>query len=144
MSIKIFYDNTEFRLKGSRKIGKLVEEAIMNAGKNKGNLNFIFTDDETLKKINIQFLNHHYYTDVITFNYNEGVKVNGEIYISIDKVKENSVNYKVSLKSEVIRVMIHGVLHLLGYNDKSYEERKLMRKMEDILLEDFKGQLNGL
>ena len=144
MSIKIFYDNTEFRLKGSRKIGKLVEEAIMNAGKNKGNLNFIFTDDETLKKLNIQFLNHHYYTDVITFNYNEGVKVNGEIYISIDKVKENSVNYKVSLKSEVIRVMIHGVLHLLGYNDKSYEERKLMRKMEDILLEDFKGQLNGL
>lgn len=144
MSIKIFYDNTEFRLKGSRKVGKLVEEAIMNAGKNKGNLNFIFTDDETLKKINIQFLNHHYYTDVITFNYNEGVKVNGEIYISIDKVKENSVNYKVSLKSEVIRVMIHGVLHLLGYNDKSYEERKLMRKMEDILLEDFKGQLNGL
>ena len=72
MSIRIFYDNTDFRLKGSRKTCRVMEKVIRKEGKISGDLIFIFTDDETLRKINVEFLNHNYFTDVITFNYNDG------------------------------------------------------------------------
>jgi probable rRNA maturation factor len=144
LSIRIYYDNIDFRLKGSRKAVKIIEKVIMKEGKISGDLNFIFTDDESLKRINKEFLKHDYFTDVITFGYNVDDKIDGEIYISIERVKENSVNYKVSLKNEVTRIMIHGVLHLLGYGDKNKADRKRMRLMEDFFLIDFNGVLNEL
>ncbi len=131
MSVRVFYDNTSFRLLGSRKAISLVREVIRKENRISGDLSFIITDDESLKQINMQFLGHNYYTDVITFNYNSGDTINGEVYISIDTVKRNSINYNVSLKNEVFRVIIHGVLHLIGYNDKSERERKKMRDLEN-------------
>ena len=144
MRIGIYYENTDFRLKGSRKAGRIIDKVIRKHNRISDDLNFIFTDDETLHKINVQFLNHDYYTDVITFNYNVGKRINGEIYISIDTVKLNSINYNVSLRSEVVRVMMHGILHLLGYDDKNVHDREKMKTMEDILIGDFNTLMNEL
>jgi rRNA maturation RNase YbeY len=134
LSIKIFYDDISFRYRGWRKFEQLLQELIRKENRQTGDLSIILTTDVNLRKINVEFLEHDYYTDVITFNYNEGDVINGEIYISIDTVKENSLNYNISFKNELTRVMIHGVLHLTGYNDKSDEEKLVMRNMEDFWL----------
>jgi rRNA maturation RNase YbeY len=134
LSIRIFYDETDFRLKGWRKLVKLIKEIIRKEEKTAGEVSFIITHDEYLRKVNVRFLKHDYNTDVITFNYNSGEIINGEIYISLETVKENALNYKVSLSEELNRVIIHGLLHLTGYDDRKQGERKKMRIMEDYWL----------
>ena len=143
MSIKIFYDELVFRLKRSGKARKIVREIITKENRIAGDLSFIITNDERLKEINIEFLEHDYYTDVITFNYNEKDVINGEIYISLDRIKENALNYNVSLEAELLRVLIHGVLHLVGYDDNNEERRSEMRRMEDYWLNSLKANDYG-
>jgi rRNA maturation RNase YbeY len=132
MDIRIFYDEVKFRIKDWKKIVAIIVKIIIKEKRKPGNINFVITSDPNLKELNFKFLKHNYYTDVIAFDYNEKDIVNGEIYVSFDTVKKNSINYKVSLKSEILRVIFHGVLHLCGYEDKTNKEKMIMRKMEEL------------
>ncbi len=140
LNIRFYHDNVKYRLRGVKKIIKLIEEVIREEKKLSGDLNFIITTDRNLRKINKEFLEHDYFTDVIAFNYNQGKILNGEIYISLDTVKRNAHNYKVSLRKELIRVIIHGALHICGYNDKKAKERIEMRDRENYWMKRVKIQ----
>lgn len=137
MSIKIFYDEIEFRLNKSDRVKKFIDKVIREEKMIPGDLNFVFTNNKNLREINVKFLKRDHNTDVITFNYNFKNKINGEIYISIETVKSNALKYIVNLEEEVIRVMIHGVLHLCGFDDKTKGEKKLIRRIEDARLNDY-------
>jgi probable rRNA maturation factor len=134
LNIRIYYDNVDFRIKGWRKIRKLIEKVISKEDKISGDLNFIMTNDSIMKKINNEFLKHNYNTDVISFNYDDQNTLAGEIYISVETVKRNAKNYKVSYRHEMIRVIIHGVLHMCRYEDRNNMEKGKMRKREDFWL----------
>ena len=95
---------------------------------------FIFCSDDYLQKLNIKFLNHQDLTDVISFDYSEKTKIKGDVFISAERVRENAKTYGVKFKEELSRVIIHGILHLAGYNDKKPEEKKIMRKLENQFL----------
>lgn len=138
MKINIFYDNIDFRVKGWRKIKELIKKVISKESKISGDLNFIITDDKILLELNIEFLKHNYYTDVISFNSNNQNNLSGEVYISIDAVKRNAKNYKISYSMELLRVMIHGVLHICGFNDINKIEKEKMRMHEDYWLRVYK------
>jgi probable rRNA maturation factor len=140
LSIKIYYDEVEYRLKKTRIVKNLIIEVIRSENKIPDDLNFIFTGDKDMMEINKEFLKRDYLTDVITFNYNEKNKIRGEIYMNVDAVRRNSIKYKVNLENEIIRVMIHGVLHLSGYDDRTEEEKERMRKVENQWLEKNNSQ----
>ena len=131
MRIKIFYDEIKFRLKGAGIAKSLVSKIITQMGKSPGDINIIFTSGEKLLSLNREFLKHNYYTDVITFSDNKDEFINGEIFISIDDVKMNSIKYREKLSDEVFRVIIHGALHLCGYDDSTDRLRDIMRMEEN-------------
>ncbi len=106
-------------------------DVIKSEGRLVGDLEFVFCNDAELLKINQDFLNHDYFTDIITFDYVEGDVVSGDIFISLDRVRENAHNYKVFFIEELHRVMVHGILHLLGYLDKTDDDANLMREKEN-------------
>jgi rRNA maturation RNase YbeY len=137
LSIRIFYDEIKFRVRNKKRVIKLIEKVISEEKRKPGDLNFIFTNDEEERKINKEFLKQDLFTDVISFSYNDGIILNGEIYISIDTVKFNANNYKVSLNKEVLRIIIHGLLHVCGYEDKSVWEKKVMVKKENFWMSEF-------
>jgi len=100
-----------------------------------GDINFIYCSDEFLLKMNIQYLEHNYYTDVITFNYCDGNIISGDVFMSRDRMDENASELKINEKAEYIRVCAHGFLHLLGFNDSTGDEKAEMRKNEDRFIE---------
>lgn len=108
-----------------------IENVINSENKSLGEISYIFCDDEYLLEINKQYLNHDYYTDIISFDYTENEFVSGDIFISIDRVKENASDYGVSFDNELKRVIIHGILHFCGYKDKSQDEERMMRLKEE-------------
>lgn len=110
---------------------KWLESIVISEGKTIGELSFVFCSDEYLLKINQDHLDHDTYTDIITFDYCIDGLINGEIYLSTDRVKENAVSFRESEINELHRVMAHGVLHLCGYGDKSEEEARIMREKEN-------------
>ena len=136
MKKRIFYDGIKYRLRNSRKILKFIEKVIGEYRKPNGNLSFIFMSDNELIKINREFLKHNFFTDVIAFDYGSGDLLDGEIYLSIETIRKNVYNYKVSLKDEVLRVMIHGTLHICGFKDTTTEEKKRMRELENKWLKE--------
>ena len=131
LKIRFFYDRINYRIKRSKEVKNLIEKVIRKMKKIPGDLNFIITNDKTVRKLNVKYLSHNYFTDVIAFDYSENEILNGEVYISIDTVKKNAIKYKVRLSSEILRVIIHGALHLCGMDDKSKEEKNIMRGLED-------------
>lgn len=138
LGISFHCNGTAYRLKGRNSIKKVIRKILEEEGKTSDFINVVLCSDEQLLKINREFLDHDYLTDVITFNY-AGDPVNdpieGEIYISADRVVENSQMYKVTPENEMQRVIIHGVLHLCGYNDTSKKQRSLMTQLENKFLE---------
>ncbi len=101
-------------------------------------LSFIFCSDEFLHEINLNYLNHDTYTDIITFPYGTPPVIEGDLFISVERVRENAINFKATFNEELLRVMIHGVLHLCGYNDKASSEKELMRRKEEEAIRIFK------
>ena len=129
-----FHYEINFSLKNKMSISKWIEQTIRTENKVTGDINYIFCTDDYLLARNIKYLNHDSLTDIITFNYCEGNKINCDIMISIDRVKENSSIFETSFLEELYRVMIHGILHLVGYDDKTEKEKNIMRKKEEFYL----------
>ena len=134
--INFITEEIDFNLKNKLKIKKWLTQIIINHDFKLSELNFIFCSDEYLLKINIEYLDHNTLTDIITFDNSEDEKtIEGDIFISIDRVKENAETFKVSFENELLRVLSHGTLHLLGFKDKSPKDKKQMTTKEDESLE---------
>jgi rRNA maturation RNase YbeY len=134
LSIKFHYRKKNFKLNRTRELKKLIERIILDRKKIPGNIFYIITNDDEVLNINKEFLGHDYFTDVIAFDYSTKNVVHGEVFLSRDTIKENALNYKVSLKNEILRVIIHATLHLCGMKDGTEKEREGMRKEEDYWL----------
>ena len=130
-------------LKGKKTLKKFMEDLFLEEGKEMGHITYIFCSDEYLLQINQQFLKHDDYTDIITFDLSEGTAIIGEIYISVDRVKDNAALLGLSFKEEVLRVIFHGALHLCGYKDKKKSESKVMREKEGYYLRLFEKKKDG-
>jgi probable rRNA maturation factor len=141
--IRFFYQDTRPALKDREKLKSFLVTLFKKEGKQLGSLNYIFCTDRALLNINRQYLQHDFYTDIITFDLSETNSKEGEIYISIDRVRENARQLGHSIKSELLRVIFHGALHLCGYGDKSGKEKQIMRKREDFYLTLWKKQNTG-
>ena len=137
-----FYTKIDFNLEDKISHEKWLKAVIKSEGKEVGDLDYIFCDDEYLLEINEEYLDHDTFTDIITFDYSEDDLISAEIYISIDRVKENAKDFKVKFKNELRRVIVHGVLHCCGYSDSSKELKAEMRALENKKIELFHVEQN--
>jgi probable rRNA maturation factor len=129
--IEVFYRDTEILEVNPEFFVLWLSQVCKKEGKVLVELSIIFCSDDYLLEVNKEYLSHDYYTDIITFDYCEGDRVSGDLFVSIDRVRDNANAYNVEFKHELFRVVVHGLLHLLGYKDKSEEEKFKMRELED-------------
>ncbi len=133
--VDFFSEDIDFEISTPESIASWIKQIITQEAKQLQQLSFIFCNDEYLHKINVEYLDHDTYTDIITFPYAEPPLIKGDLFISIERVKENATKLNVPFEQELFRVIIHGVLHLCGYGDKSEEQKIEMRKKENAALE---------
>ncbi|MFV5701404.1 rRNA maturation RNase YbeY [Flavobacterium sp. XS2P12] len=126
-----FNYETDFNLDNEEATAVWLGNVITSENKKEGEINYIFCDDEYLHKINVEYLDHDTLTDIISFDYSMGNELHGDIFVSIERVKDNAADFNVSFEEELKRVLVHGILHYCGYKDKGEAEELLMRSKED-------------
>lgn len=131
MAVHYYTEDCALKFGDRRKVSRWIGDTIAEEGKKRGEISIIFCSDAYLLAINKKHLNHDYFTDIITFDYDEGDVVSGDLFISVDTVRVNASEFNVTFEHELHRVIIHGVLHLCGYKDKTDPEAKLMRVKEN-------------
>ncbi len=129
-----FNFETDFQLQNNEELSKWIGNAIKAERCKEGEINYVFCDDEWLHKLNVEFLQHDTLTDIISFDYSVGKELHGDIFISVERVKENAQELEVDFNTELHRVMIHGILHYCGYKDKEEKDKTQMRQKEDFYL----------
>ena len=132
----------DFKLEDETAYSDWLSKVISSEIKNEGDINYIFCDDDYLLKINQQYLGHDTLTDIISFDYSIGNELHGDVFISIERVRENALDFNVAFEEELKRVLVHGVLHYCGYKDKSEEDEKLMRQKEEEKMKMFHVKQN--
>jgi probable rRNA maturation factor len=130
-----FYSETDFKIEDTKALSHWISEIILRENHELGDLTYVFCDDAYLHKLNLQFLNHDTLTDIISFDNSLGKQIHGEIYISVERVKENAGTYQVAFLEELHRVIIHGVLHFCGYKDKTKKQQETMSRKENEALD---------
>nr|WP_321233956.1 rRNA maturation RNase YbeY [uncultured Psychroserpens sp.] len=130
-----FNYETDFKLENETQVSNWISQTISSENCNEGEINYIFCDDDYLHKLNVEFLDHDTLTDIISFDYSVGKELHGDIYISIERVLDNASDFEVKFSEELLRVIIHGILHYCGYKDKSENDAKLMRGKENYYLD---------
>lgn len=128
---------TAYNLRNKLKVRNWIKAILETEGKSAGDITYVFCNDEYLGSMNEKYLKHNTLTDIITFDYSEKGKLSGDIFISIERVKENAGSFNTTLNQELGRVMAHGVLHLSGYKDKTPDDKKMMKSKEDFYLASF-------
>lgn len=136
-SISFHNEGVNTKTPSKRLLKAWIKEFVSNHGKKVGELAFVFCSDEKILEVNQNFLQHDYYTDIITFDYCEGEIVSGDIFISVERVQENAVSHKVDYNTELLRILAHGVLHLLGFQDKKEKNKIEMMRNEDLCMSLF-------
>lgn len=126
-----FNYETNFELENEERLATWLTSVIIEEDFSEGEINYIFCDDDYLHKLNVEFLKHDTLTDIISFDYTLGKLINGDIYISVERVLDNAKDFKVDFKSELHRVMVHGILHYCGYKDKNKDDKTMMRTKEN-------------
>lgn len=137
MDIQFFNLETKYRVREKKRIKDLIVYILKAHQKEAGALSFIITNEPEIVRINRTYLNHDYSTDVITFDYSEGNRIQGDVFVCIDTIRENAKMYREPMERELRRNFVHGLLHLLGYNDKTTREQLAMREKENEYLDWF-------
>ena len=137
MEIFFHKENVKIEVKEKERIRKWIEKTIKKEGKKGETINIILTSNSNIMSLNKKYLNRNYITDIIAFNYNRENNISGDLFLNPGTIKKNAKKYRTKLTEEIKRVIIHGVLHLIGYDDKKEEEKKVMREKENFYLDRF-------